>query len=131
MEWPEVASNAFAGLPEIHRVAGFYVLLAIGGVAVLTVVRRWLAGAAASAAAAVPAAGQGPSLKQMMTAAVNAAIDKKFNGSPTRIERMVEALSVKVDRLDEKVDGQGERLARVEERQIARSQWDGHERRGR
>ena len=124
MEWPEAARDVVAGLPEAHRVAGWYVLLATGAVAVLTAIRKWLGPAAA------PPPSPGLSLEQVVRT-VDSAIDRKFNGSPSRIERMVEALSLKLDRLDEKVEGQGERLARVEERQAARGDWDGRERRQR
>lgn len=129
MEWPDAAHDFFVGLPVEHRVVALYVILAVGAVGVLMALRRWLSSTAAPTQQLAAAAPSGPSLEQM-TQALNAAIDRKFNGSPTRIERLVEALSAKVDRLDEKVDGQGERLARVEEWQIARAQWDGNERRG-
>lgn len=45
-------------------------------------------------------------------------LDQKINGSLGRIER-------KLDVLDEKVDGHGERLARLE----GRNGWDGRDRR--
>ena len=133
MEWPDAAHDAFVGLPPEHRIAALYVILAVGAAAVLMWWRKWLGGVAVPAAVATTS----PSLEQV-TQAVGAAIDREFNGGPARMEAMLQAvdrrlveLTTKMDRLDEKVDGQGERLARVEERQAARGDWDGRERRQR
>ena len=103
MEWPDAAHDAFSGLPEIHRVAGFYVMLAVGAVGVLMALRRWLASTAAPAPPDIP----GPPVHVQLIpfdqalAAVRGELQTQLNGSLKRIEK-------KLDDLEEKV---GERHA--------------------
>lgn len=133
MEWPDAAHDAFSGLPEIHRVAGFYVILAVGAVGVLMALRKWL-----GSEAAPPQAPPVPPINVQLipfdqaVAAMRRELKEQINGSLVRLERSGEQRSEKIDRLDEKLDGHSERLALLEQRLVhieERDRWDGRERR--
>lgn len=99
MEWPDAAHDAFSGLPEIHRVAALYVILAVGAVGVLMALRRWLASTAGLAPPEIP----GPPVNVQLIpfdqalAAVRGELRAQLNGSLARIEDKLDALEARVD----------------------------------
>lgn len=128
MEWPDAAHDAFSELPAAHRVVALYVLLVVGGIAVLMVLRKWLAGMPGGPS--MPDIPGPPVNVQLIpfdqaVAAMRSELRAQINGSLVRIEEKLDALEVKVDERH----AENQREFGLLHGRLGGREWDGRERR--
>lgn len=119
MDWPGMAAEGIRGIPEGHRINGWYIGLGLLAVVVLTYARKVLRG--------LDPRPMPPSMTQAdLAAMLGQVVDKQINGNLSHLQEGLDRLSADLRDMrktgDDRHEQNTDRLARIEEH----LGWDGH-----